>query len=98
MKANGRHEIVPETSRTKAKHGHEFFEARRVAGEIGVTRIRAKDMGPEWTAAARWIFGERKLVQPNLVRTGSDAGNFLVACRHQRAAHSRPADKGLGQL
>src|SRR5438876_1779976 len=98
MKANGGHQIVSEASRAKTQHGDEFRNCSRASGVIGVARILAVHVRAERAALTHRIFGERKLVLPDLFGVGPDAGNGLFLHRHQWIAGSRAAHERGSQL
>src|SRR5258708_8891346 len=98
MKANGGHEIVAESSGAEARHCQKACKAGRVAGIVGIARIRSADMCTERTASARRILIECELILTNLIRLGPNPGNFFFLDWHQRIACSRPADDRRSKL
>src|SRR5258708_19363740 len=73
-------------------------KAGRVAGIVGIARIRSADMCTERTASARRILIECELILTNLIRLGPNPGNFFFLDWHQRIACSRPADERRGKF
>ena len=86
MKANRRHEIVAETSRTKTEHGDEFVEASWSSRVIGVARVRAMDVRAKRAKRSGRVLCERELIQANVVRIRSDTLNGFLLGTHQWAA------------
>src|SRR5438309_2003870 len=85
--------------RSEAQHNPEFLEkVCRPLRKIARARICAPNVRAKRTPRARWIFIEREMIFPNLLRVAANAGNGFDLRWYQWIACARAANNFRTEL